>query len=233
MLQKNGLKPCHKVLDVGCGAGRMAIPLTTYLNEKQGGSYEGFDIVAEGIRFCQKRITPKFPHFHFQRIDLHNTFFNPKGKYKAHEYRFPYKDNTFDMIFLVSVFTHMLTKDMEHYIYEINRVLKPGGKSFITYFLLNYETRRYTMAGVSNFDFRYSLDERCFGSVQNVPEFDTAYEDKYILELYKRCNLNLARPIRYGFWRVYKSGDQTLKKKYRSHSPENYQDVIIAIKSEK
>ena len=89
------------------------------------------------------------------------------------------------------------------------------------------------MAGVSNFDFRYSLDERCFGSVQNVPEFDTAYEDKYILELYKRCNLNLARPIRYGFWRVYKSGDQTLKKKYRSHSPENYQDVIIAIKSEK
>ena len=29
-----GLKPNHAVLDVGCGIGRMAVPLTRFLNEK-------------------------------------------------------------------------------------------------------------------------------------------------------------------------------------------------------
>ena len=41
------LKPSERVLDVGCGIGRMAIPLTKYLDER--GRYEGFDIVAHGI----------------------------------------------------------------------------------------------------------------------------------------------------------------------------------------
>ena len=37
------LSPDHRVLDIGCGTGRMAIPLTSFLSKK--GSYEGFDIV--------------------------------------------------------------------------------------------------------------------------------------------------------------------------------------------
>ena len=41
------LKPYEAVLDVGCGCGRMSLPLTTYLNNK--GRYYGFDIVKESI----------------------------------------------------------------------------------------------------------------------------------------------------------------------------------------
>jgi len=41
------LAPTEKVLDVGCGIGRMAVPLTDYLNPQ--GSYEGFDVFKEGI----------------------------------------------------------------------------------------------------------------------------------------------------------------------------------------
>ena len=37
------LEPDHRVLDVGCGVGRLAIPLTKYLS--RSGSYNGFDIV--------------------------------------------------------------------------------------------------------------------------------------------------------------------------------------------
>jgi methylase of polypeptide subunit release factors len=36
------LKPDEKVLDLGCGQGRMAIPLTSYL---QSGQYGGLDTV--------------------------------------------------------------------------------------------------------------------------------------------------------------------------------------------
>ena len=42
-----GLQPGHRVLDVGCGVGRLAVALTSYLNTD--GRYEGFDIVPEQI----------------------------------------------------------------------------------------------------------------------------------------------------------------------------------------
>src|SRR5688572_13819673 len=45
-----GLQPEEKVLDVGCGIGRMAIPLTGYLSKTS--EYHGFDIVKAGITWC-------------------------------------------------------------------------------------------------------------------------------------------------------------------------------------
>jgi SAM-dependent methyltransferase len=56
-----GLEPEEGVLDVGCGIGRMAIVLTEYLGPE--GSYDGFDVVREGIEWCQAHITPRFPRF--------------------------------------------------------------------------------------------------------------------------------------------------------------------------
>src|SRR5260221_8386674 len=58
-----GLKKNDCVLDVGCGIGRMAIPLTGDLSSE--GSYEGFDIFAKGINWCTKRINSKFSNFKF------------------------------------------------------------------------------------------------------------------------------------------------------------------------
>src|SRR5262249_46340342 len=41
------LRPTDRVLDVGCGIGRMAVPLTRYLTA--AGRYDGFDITARSI----------------------------------------------------------------------------------------------------------------------------------------------------------------------------------------
>jgi len=54
------IKPTDRVLDVGCGSGRMAAPLTRYLTT---GSYEGFDISPDAIRWCQNDITKQFRAF--------------------------------------------------------------------------------------------------------------------------------------------------------------------------
>jgi len=223
-LKNRGLKPCHKVLDVGCGAGNMAIPLTTYLDKAQGGSYDGFDIVPHGIKFCQRRITPKFPHFNFQRADICNRFYNPKGRYKASEYRFPFNDNVFDMVYLNSVFTHLLTHDMKHYMSEISRVLKNGGKSFITYCLLNDETKNLMVSKGSYFNFCYRIDEASYTVDPKVPETVVAYEDTYILEQYRMSCLNLSE-IHYGRWRADKSSDHTINENCWDH-----QDLVIAVK---
>lgn len=65
----------------------MAIPLTTYLSDQ--GEYVGFDIVRPEIRWCQKRITPRFPNFHFHYIDIHNEQTNRRGRQQAGSCRFP------------------------------------------------------------------------------------------------------------------------------------------------
>ena len=53
----------------------------------------------------------------------------------ATQFTFPYKAKSFDVIFLFSVFTHMLPDEIEHYLKEISRMLKPGGICLTTLFL--------------------------------------------------------------------------------------------------
>lgn len=44
------LKPDEAVLDIGCGTGRMAIPLLRYFDVS--GAYVGFDVSRDAIRWC-------------------------------------------------------------------------------------------------------------------------------------------------------------------------------------
>lgn len=68
------LKPDAKVLEVACGVGCMALPLTKYLSDK--GEYYGFDLVKERIEWCQKAYKEKHPNFHFQVSDVYNKSYN-------------------------------------------------------------------------------------------------------------------------------------------------------------
>jgi SAM-dependent methyltransferase len=75
-VELGGLQPNHKVLDVGCGIGRMARPLAGYLSAE--GSYDGFDVNREGIGWCRRRYA-RHPNFHFKIADLYNKRYNPAG----------------------------------------------------------------------------------------------------------------------------------------------------------
>ena len=72
-----GLKPNHRVLDIGSGIGRMAIPLTEHLTS---GSYEGFDIVPTGINWCKENIEKRFPNFKFTLTSISNDLYTESGK---------------------------------------------------------------------------------------------------------------------------------------------------------
>ena len=100
-IQMAGLKPGSDVLDVGCGCGRMAYMLAHYLDP--AARYEGIDIVDHLVAWAQQTITPQFSNFTFQKADIYNKCYNPKGTFAASKYRFPYEDESFDLIFLTSV----------------------------------------------------------------------------------------------------------------------------------
>ena len=134
-----GLEPNGKVLDVGCGCGRVAVSLIGYLNSS--GGYEGFDIVKEFIDWLQANVTPRYPNFRFRHANVWNSSYNPNGEIGALKYKFPYGNESFDVVYLGSVFTHMLPQDLENYLSEISRMLKPGGRCMISYFLLTPETQ--------------------------------------------------------------------------------------------
>jgi len=134
-----GLRPGHKVLDVGCGCGRVAWHLTEYLTR---GTYDGFDVVPELVAWCRDNIAPRHPNFRFEHVDVANFHYHKRGAIQAQAFRFPYADDSFHRVFLASVFTHLLTDDFRNYSAEIGRTLKPGGIALMTFFLLNDESRR-------------------------------------------------------------------------------------------
>ncbi|MDM5238096.1 class I SAM-dependent methyltransferase [Bacillus cereus] len=210
-----GLKSNEKVLDVGCGVGRMAVPLMSYLTDD--GAYYGFDLFKEGITWCQNNIATMRNNFHFEHVDIYNHFYNPEGKEDASQYKFPYEDGTFDFIFLTSVFTHLLPKELEHYVSEIVRVLKKDGRCFITFFLINPESSYYLNAGLSTLGFYHPI-ENCYVVNKDIPNFAVAYPETDICTLLNKYGLELINKPHYGLW-------------CGRHEYTSYQDIVLAKKS--
>jgi len=208
------LQPNNRVLDVGCGIGRMAIPLTDYLSPE--GEYWGFDIVKKGVEWCQTRISPKFSNFHFLHSDVYNKHYNPHGKVRAQDFQFPYDDEFFDFVFLTSVFTHMLPTDLENYLSEISRVLKTGSKCLITFFILNKESENLIRLGRSAYEFRHKI-EGCLTTNKKDPEALIAYKEESVKRLFDKYGLKIIQPIHYGSW--------CKRDKFRA-----LQDIIVAEK---
>jgi len=209
-----GLQPSHRVLDVGCGIGRMALPLLDFLSPK--GSYEGFDIVPHGIDWCKKNITVRNSKFRFRLADVSNQYYNPTGTCAAENYKFPYPDKSFDLVFLTSVFTHLPAAAVSNYVAEIHRVMKPGGQCLITWFVLNPESQRLIEQGQSAQDIRYPM-EGCLTKNPSAPEEAIGYMEDRVRELYKGVGLILDEPINFGTWCGRPGGL-------------SYQDICVALR---
>ena len=192
-----GLEPHESVLDIGCGIGRMAVPLTQYLGPR--GRYEGFDVVPEGIAWCRERIGPRYPNFRFQRVDLRNGHYNPKGAQLPSAFRFPYDDSSFDFVFLTSVFTHMLPADVAQYLREMRRVMRSGGRALATFFLLDEESRSGVAAGRADIAPSQTLGRYGVRSGES-PESAVFYDEDYVLEMLEEAGFGRPGRIARGSW---------------------------------
>jgi len=195
-LISRGLRPEHRVLDIGSGIGNLAFGLLGYLH----GGYDGIEIHPEAVAWCQRAITRRHPTFRFHRADLASRAYNPHGRMSASAYRFPFPDQSFDFIFLGSVFTHMPPDAVEHYLREISRLLAPGGVCVASYFLLNDETRAAADMGRSFMSFRVEHPTGlCRLHDAAVPEAAVALEETFVRRAHEQAGLNI-RDVRRGRW---------------------------------
>ena len=192
-----GMKPTDSVLDIGCGIGRMAVPLVEYLGN---GQYNGFDTILRGISWCQKNITNKFPNFRFQHADIYNKSYNPQGRISPHAFRFPYENRKFDFAFATSVFTHMFPADIAHYIREAARVLKPGGSCLFTWFILNNESLSMIGEGRSRIPMNHKLADGCRAKSARIPEKAIGIPETIVRSIYSEAGMEISEPIRFGSW---------------------------------
>ncbi len=191
-----GLRPDDAVLDVGCGIGRKTIQLTRYLTPN--GSYDGFDIMKAGVDWCNATIAARHPNFRFRHVDVRSDLYNPSAATTAERFTFPYDDEHFDVVVLGSVFTHMLPAGVERYTAEVARVLKSGGRSLISYFLLDDFSREAIDAGRSTIDLPY-VHDGYRAMDEAVPDKVVAHDEDRVRAMYERHALTITR-IEHGSW---------------------------------
>lgn len=118
-LQKQGLLPEHKFLDVGCGSLRGGVHFIPYLH---AGNYYGLDIntsliEAGKIELAQINCLDKNP----------NLLVNDKFEFS----RFGVQ---VDFALALSVFTHLFLNHIGRCLVEIKKILKPQGVFYATFF---------------------------------------------------------------------------------------------------
>ncbi len=210
------LKPDDSVLDIGSGIGRTAIALTSFLGSK--GKYEGFDAVEKGVKWCNSKIKKDFPNFNFNYVPLYNDLYNT-SEINASGFVFPYPDNSFDKVFSFSVFTHMQIGEIENYLKETERVLKPGGKSFSTLFIYNSVTEDFIS---TRENFNFPVKENGFRWMSDkVKSSNIAISESLLNEMISKTNLSNLHLVD-GFW----------KDEIRDPNKLEYQDILVLQKED-
>lgn len=117
------------IVEVGSGNGRLAVPFTEF-----DVTYLGVEPMRECVEYC-KRVFEPWPNFRFVHADVYNGAYNPHGRLRPEEFRFPLHDDSVDVLIFASVFTHLANLDAaRRYIAETFRTLKPGGKAKLSWF---------------------------------------------------------------------------------------------------
>jgi ubiquinone/menaquinone biosynthesis C-methylase UbiE len=101
-----------KILDWGCGPGRVIRHLPAVIGN--GCAFYGTDYNSKSIEWCSQNL----PGINFNKNTL-----------KA---ELPYVDNFMDIIYGISIFTHLSEEMHISWFNELYRTLKPGGIMFLT-----------------------------------------------------------------------------------------------------
>ncbi|HXH38053.1 MAG TPA: class I SAM-dependent methyltransferase [Thermoanaerobaculia bacterium] len=201
LLVRFGLRARDRVLDIGSGVGRVAIPLTRYLGAE--GTYDGFDIVRRGVRWCRRHITSVHPNFRFHHVKVRSSEYRESGA-PASGFRFPFDDASFDFAFATSLFTHLVLAETRQYLRESARVLAPGGRLLATFFLLNDHSR--AVLPLLDRHYRFPVDRHPLRLADAAnPAVGVAIDEDVLVDLILEAGFS-SYEIHYGQWAARPDG---------------------------
>lgn len=125
-----GLSEDSRLLDWGCGAGRLAVGVRERFPTGRVADYHGVDIQPDLIEWAEKNLAG--PGYRFTLLDVSNERYNPDG---TPERTLGAEPGTVDVFYAYSVFSHMNDDDTPAYLRLIHEALAPGGKAFVTCFV--------------------------------------------------------------------------------------------------
>jgi len=100
------LRTCGAVLEIGCGS----MPFTRHMRCVEGVRIVGCDVDLNAIEWCRANLPG---------IEFHRSKLDPPLEFA--------RDNTFDLVFASSVFTHIPVDRQRPWLLELRRVMRPGG----------------------------------------------------------------------------------------------------------
>lgn len=140
-LVSHGLKPEHRMLDVGCGTLRGGRHFVRYL---QPGGYTGIDISPMAIEAGQKLVSDEGLE------DKRPTLVVSRNM----DLRFAeFAGRRFDYILAQSVFTHLKPEHIEECFAHVGAVMAPGAGFYFTY----AEADRYVQRTEKDFSYPFSF----------------------------------------------------------------------------
>jgi len=199
--REHGLRRGLRVLELGCGIGRDAIPLAERIGPS--GSYLGIDIIRDSIDWCTRTITAKYPNVRFHYDDVKDSLHNPGGSVSYETVRLPVDDHSVDLIVAQSVFTHMLRPELTHYLKEFARLLAPGGTVYATCFVISpevLESARKTNLTPWDLRFEHDLGDGCYVNELDHLTGAVGYTESVFREMIGEVGLELRGDIRPGGW---------------------------------
>jgi SAM-dependent methyltransferase len=164
------------IVELGCGCGRIAYPLKGQWFE---GTFVGVDIDEEMISYCRQ----KFPGDRFKFVLSEHR--SKTYSSNSHNVREPGTQKLVigdtqskDFIYSISLYSHLLEKELDEYLRETYRLLRPGGLMYLTFFCMEHVKlgNRWTFSHQRGSS--YIEDER-------YPEAAVAYRQDFIKDLIK------------------------------------------------
>jgi SAM-dependent methyltransferase len=120
-----------RMLDVGCGVGRLYLAAKSYLTEDD--SYLGIDIGETFIDVCKSQY--REANVSFLHTPASNGYY--AAEVKGGPVAWPIANGAHNFVTALSVWTHLREEDWRFYLNEVARVLANEGTAVISFFILD------------------------------------------------------------------------------------------------